>query len=135
MQQLSHVFAAPLASFRGAPGRRGAQFGNRWCEESNLTVQSQLLHYAKTTNILFTGNSLIHSYQQSFTTKDRDNDRWPGNCAQYRYGAFWYKDCSTANLNGKYLRNGIINRTGVIWEGWKNNYYSMKKVEMKIKPN
>ena len=88
------------------------------------------------TNILFTGDSLSYHNNAQFTTKDRDNDAWLSvNCAERHHEAFWYKHCAWANLNGEYLRNGAINLTGVVWYDWKNNRYSMKRVEMKIKPN
>ena len=71
-----------------------------------------------------------------FSTKDRDNDRWSsGNCAEIRHGAFWYEYRDYANLNGEYLRNGVNHITGVWWWNWKYTYYSLKRVEMKIKPN
>ena len=76
----------------------------------------------------------IHNNQQ-FTTKDQDNDVWSGNCAVTFHGAFWYRNCHRANLNGEYLRNGELNDRGVGWTLWKNNHYSMKRVELKIKPN
>ena len=42
MQQLSHAFAEPLTKSRGAPGRRGAQFGNRWYIEYSENFQGEL---------------------------------------------------------------------------------------------
>ena len=81
------------------------------------------------------GYSLNWENNLSFSTKDRDNDKWSdGHCAQQRHGAWWYNACGSS-LNGDYLRNGQINATGVTWYYWKNNYYSMKRAEMKIKPN
>ena len=76
-----------------------------------------------------------HNYQQ-FTTEDRDNDRSSShNCAQLHHGPFWHGNCARANLNGKYLRNGVVNSRGVNWYYWKSSWYSVKQVEMKIKPN
>ena len=84
-------------------------------------------------NILFTGDSLNYHNNQSFSTKDRQNVEI--NCAEEFHGAFWYShDCGDANLNGKYLGNGTNNDTGVWWYDWKR-FYSLKRVEMKIKPN
>ena len=75
----------------------------------------------------------VHN-NRKFSTMDRDNDRWSNNCAQSR-GPFWHGDCGFASLNGKYVRNGVISWKGVVWHDWKSSWYSMKRVEMKIKPN
>jgi len=46
-----------------------------------------------------------------FSTKDRDNDKWPqGNCAQRFMGGWWYKRGQSSNLNGLYLQNGGTNK-------------------------
>ena len=37
-----------------------------------------------------------------FTTKDQDNDGAESNCAFRSKGAWWYKSCHAANLNGLY---------------------------------
>ena len=99
--------------------------------KSDATVSINL--FCLITNILFTGDSLNYHNNQQFSTKDRDNDEAPSKCALLNYGAFWYKRCTDANL--KYLRNGEINRIGVAWLHWKDNWYSMKRLKMKITPN
>ena len=88
-------------------------------------------------NTFLAGDSLNYHNNQQFSTKDRDNDKWSdGQCAQDHHGAWWYRHCHISNLNGEYLRNGVLNnRRGVTWNHWKNNYYSMKQAEMKIKRN
>lgn len=40
-----------------------------------------------------------------FTTIDSDNDIALGNCAFTHGGAWWYKNCHLANLNGKFEDN------------------------------
>lgn len=40
-----------------------------------------------------------------FTTFDSDNDIALGNCALTHNGAWWYKNCHLANLNGKFKDN------------------------------
>ena len=79
------------------------------------------------------GDSLGYHRGMFFTTKDRDNDKYSGNCASSYKGAWWYNSCHFSNLNGLYL-NGKNDPKGVDWRRWKNTYYSVKKSEMKIRP-
>ena len=69
----------------------------------------------------------------AFTTRDRDNDKYSGNCAASYKGGWWYNLCHTVNLNGQYLP-GQINSRGITWNKWKGNYYSAARADMKIKP-
>ena len=69
----------------------------------------------------------------AFSTKDRDNDNNGGNCAAGGKGAWWYNSCHWSNLNGLYL-NGKISGQGMTWYYWKNAHYSVKRSEMKIRP-
>ena len=70
-----------------------------------------------------------------FTTKDKDYDTEPSkNCAQFYKGAWWYSNCHTSNLNGKYLKGpykSIAN--GVCWSSFRGFYYSLKRTEIKIR--
>jgi len=34
-----------------------------------------------------------------FSTYDRDNDNWPGNCAAEHGGAFWHNKCYQCGVN------------------------------------
>ena len=80
------------------------------------------------------GDSLNWHRGKSFSTKDRDNDKWSGgNCALRWKGAWWYNNCHHSNLNGLYL-NGKVDAKGMSWHHWKNSYYSVKRSEMKIRP-
>lgn len=47
--------------------------------------------------IAFSGSTvdeLHYSLNAKFTTFDRDNDSYSGNCANSLYGGWWYKDCT-----------------------------------------
>ncbi|XP_061395789.1 angiopoietin-1-like [Musca vetustissima] len=81
------------------------------------------------------GDSLSYSLGQKFSTKDQDNDVWNKNCAVEFTGAWWYKDCHRSNLNGSYL-NGTTTEyaKGVDWEYFRGHYYSLKFVEMILRP-
>lgn len=68
-----------------------------------------------------------------FTTKDKDNDHWPLNCGERYKGAWWYRRCTFANLNGKYLEGGQVHWTGITWYNWTSSSYSMKSSVMMLR--
>ena len=65
-----------------------------------------------------------------FTTKDRDNDKYGGNCAisgnGNNAGGWWHNSCSYIQLNHQYknLYSIVLN----------NKWYPLPFIEMKIKP-
>lgn len=77
------------------------------------------------------GDALNHQNNQAFSTKDKDNDRYDGSCAEFNKGAWWYNRCHHSNLNGLYLRNQQNNK-GIRWWQWKGNQ-TMKKASMMIR--
>jgi len=68
---------------------------------------------------------------QQFTTYDRDNDAWSGNCAVNGLGStapggWWYKDCFHINLNYNYQGpSGFM---------YFDKWYTPSFIEMKIRP-
>jgi len=83
------------------------------------------------------GDSLSYHNGMEFTTKDQDHDPYSAdNCASMYKGAWWYKTCHEANLNGLYHKGGnhASYADGVNWYKWKDYHYSAKRAEMKIKP-
>jgi len=46
-------------------------------------------------------DSLSYQNYMMFSTYDRDNDLFPGNCAADHGGGFWYKDCANCEVNSK----------------------------------
>ncbi|KAJ3603372.1 hypothetical protein NHX12_031114 [Muraenolepis orangiensis] len=94
------------------------------------------------------GNALSYSKRynhdgRSFSTADRDHDRYAtGNCAQYYGAGWWFDACLAANLNGRYYRgrySGLTN--GIYWGTWymltdgrTGERFSFKSVEMKTRP-
>ena len=87
--------------------------------------------------VFFQGDSLRYHNGWPFSTKDKDNDGWSkGNCAVEYSGAWWYKGCHSANLNGHYAYGGPIEiqGDGITWKEWRGHNYSLKQTEMKIRP-
>ncbi|CAN0178429.1 unnamed protein product [Lampetra fluviatilis] len=78
------------------------------------------------------GDSMTYHQGRPFSTVDRDNDVAITNCAISYHGAWWYKNCHRANLNGKY--GDKSHSQGVNWYHWKGHEYSVPFVEMKIRP-
>ncbi|KAI8496522.1 cell surface pattern recognition receptor signaling pathway [Branchiostoma belcheri] len=81
------------------------------------------------------GDSLASHSSKFFSTKDRDNDIAGGSCAQVYKGAWWYESCHASNLNGLYhAGHHDSHADGVNWGTWKGHDYSLKRTEMKIRP-
>ena len=106
----------------------------------NLVVPSVscLYLYGNQTNqslFICSGDSLSSHNGTMFSTIDKDNDqRSRFSCARNFKGAWWYKACHTANLNGEYLGGQHTNaRKGIIWTAWKGVKYSPKSTKMMIK--
>ncbi|KAL9989629.1 hypothetical protein ACROYT_G004196 [Oculina patagonica] len=86
------------------------------------------------------GDSMIavlqSAHDMQFTTNDDDNDLRSNNCAQVYKGAWWYRSCHSANLNGLYLNGPHSSHAdGVNWGKFRGHGYSLKRTEMKVKPN
>ena len=71
-----------------------------------------------------------------FSTKDQDYDNFNLSCAVQFKGAWWYNDCHRSNLNGRYLggRHDSF-ADGINWYTLTGYHYSLKRAEMKIRPN
>jgi len=78
---------------------------------------------------------MTYHANRPFSTKDRDNDAYGYHCAQVCKGAWWYGACHDSNLNGAYLGGPYTSSIkGIVWEYWRGDYYSLKKVTMKLRP-
>jgi hypothetical protein len=79
------------------------------------------------------GDSLTLHNKLAYSTKDRDNDVSSSrDCAEEYTGAWWYGNCYTSSLNGKYFGNQR-NPKGIVWEAFRNDL-SLKSSEMKMRP-
>ncbi|XP_004696540.1 fibrinogen-like protein 1 [Echinops telfairi] len=75
--------------------------------------------------------------RMKFSTWDKDNDNYEGNCAEEEESGWWFNRCHSANLNGLYYGGPYRAHTdnGVVWYTWHGWWYSLKSVVMKIRPN
>ncbi|XP_062593593.1 fibrinogen C domain-containing protein 1-B-like [Saccostrea cucullata] len=78
------------------------------------------------------GDSLAHHNGMKFTTKDQDNDGGVGNCAIRWHGAWWYKYCHIANLNGQYAQSTSSGYEYMVWRKWKDSE-ALKRSQMMIR--
>ncbi|CAC5395410.1 Fibrinogen-like protein A,Ryncolin-4,Ficolin-2,Ryncolin-1,Tenascin-R,Fibrinogen-like protein 1,Angiopoietin-1,Tenascin-X,Fibrinogen C domain-containing protein 1-A,Ficolin-1,Ryncolin-3,Fibrinogen C domain-containing protein 1,Ryncolin-2,Techylectin-5B,Angiopoietin-related protein 2,Microfibril-associated glycoprotein 4,Ficolin-1-A,Tenascin,Fibrinogen C domain-containing protein 1-B [Mytilus coruscus] len=72
-----------------------------------------------------------------FSTWDRDNDDSDYHCSVMKASAWWFNDCSRGNINGLYTGHAYVvgyPDRSVHWKTWQQ-FNSLKKTEMKIKPN
>uniref|UniRef100_T1P8R6 Fibrinogen n=1 Tax=Musca domestica TaxID=7370 RepID=T1P8R6_MUSDO len=84
----------------------------------------------------------IHS-GKTFSTRDRDTDKTSSkNCAASLRGAWWYYMCDVShnisNLNGFYYNLSVVPAekpaSGIVWKTFRGARYSLKFVQMKIRP-
>ena len=75
-----------------------------------------------------------------FTTRDRDNDRNPNNCASgWHRGGWWYSNCAYINPNGNYEGDVSPTDTGIFVyyiensTGSPSDTKAVKSVEMIIR--
>ena len=81
------------------------------------------------------GNSLRRHAGMAFSATDRDNDLDSWHCAQRYHGGWWFWSCLHSNLNGEYLGGEHdLSGYGVDWYHWHGHKYSLKKVDMKLRP-
>uniref|UniRef100_A0A8C4QLL7 Tenascin C n=1 Tax=Eptatretus burgeri TaxID=7764 RepID=A0A8C4QLL7_EPTBU len=77
------------------------------------------------------GDSMTYHSGRPFSAPDRDNDIAVTNCATSYKGAWWYKNCHRANLNGKFGEDN--HSQGINWYHWKGHEQSIPFVEMKMR--
>ncbi|XP_055626827.1 ficolin-1-like [Toxorhynchites rutilus septentrionalis] len=80
------------------------------------------------------GDSISGIRTNKFTTYDRDNDTWENNCAINFHGAWWYSNCHSSNLNGKYSKGNTTEyATGMVWYTFRGHHYALKSSKMMIR--
>ncbi|XP_044269833.1 fibrinogen C domain-containing protein 1-like isoform X2 [Tribolium madens] len=85
------------------------------------------------------GDDLSVSLGEKFSTKDRDQDSSPENCATLYNGAWWYNNCMACQLTGKYLKtkdSTLDEMAGRVmyWNSFRGVSYSLKQARMMVRP-
>ena len=79
-------------------------------------------------------DSMAYNNGVRFSTYDSGNTR----CAYTRQGGWWYKSCTTANLNGPHVRPNLpgVNKPKgrLVWYNGVGNHKYYTNAEMKIRP-
>ncbi|KAM5263007.1 tenascin-X [Ctenodactylus gundi] len=78
------------------------------------------------------GDSMSYHSGSVFSARDRDPNNSLISCAVSYRGAWWYRNCHYANLNGLY--GSIVDHQGVSWYHWKGFDFSVPFTEMKLRP-
>ena len=91
-------------------------------------------------------DALKRHNRKKFATFDSDNDPHPTlNCASHLFGAWWFDNCHSSHLNGKYFSGGkmaidrsdriILIHTGIHWysNGFNGPSDSLIFTEMKLR--
>ena len=61
-----------------------------------------------------------------FSTRDKDNDQWPGNCTNHISGGWWYNKCAHISPNNQYKqKNGAY---------LNSQWHSLSLTKMKMRP-
>lgn len=91
--------------------------------------------------VFFIADAMTYHNGEKFSTRDQDNDNWDKHCAQSYLGAWWYKSCHYANLNGQYgnvnyaqvsIRH-LIDKTQWLYIFPHGNFPSMSKSAKNLK--
>ncbi|XP_075909119.1 uncharacterized protein LOC142905826 isoform X2 [Petromyzon marinus] len=123
-----------LVALQDWDGRRAfAEYGSFRVESEEDNYRLRLGHFRG-----MAGDSMGLHHGKPFSTYDRDNDAFRGNCAQHQKGGWWYNACSHANLNGVWYEGGRYTgseQDGAYWTTFRGTAYSLKSIVLMIRPN
>lgn len=84
------------------------------------------------------GDGLSYHSGARFSTFDKDHDTYRYSCAKSHMSGFWFKTCLHSNPTGVYLwgsgAEGAPAHTGVFWNTFRGQTYSVKSISFKIHP-
>nr|XP_033800009.1 fibrinogen-like protein 1 isoform X2 [Geotrypetes seraphini] len=138
--QRSYILRIDLADFKG--NCRYAQYKSFTVGDEKSSYLMNCGEYSGTAGDSLSGG--FHPEEtwwashkgMKFSTFDKDNDNYEGNCAEEDKAGWWFNRCHAANLNGLYYKGPYTAMTdnGVVWYTWHGWWYSLKSVVMKIRP-
>ena len=137
LEHLYHATSVPDRRYELRIDMEDFDGEKRFALYQNFRISSEAkgyrLHAANYTGTA--GDSLEAHSGKRFSTKDEDHDNHAGSCAVTYKGAWWYDQCHSSNLNGVYLAGSHSSYAdGVNWLAWRGYHYSLKSVEMKMRP-
>lgn len=102
---------------------------------NSFIFYSNLMHIIHVFFLSNSGDSLRHSNNAYFNTKDKDNDNDKRNCAEVNKTAGWFNaGCFNTNLNGEYRKDSQNNGRELTWYHWGNTWRSLKSAKLMIRP-
>ena len=94
----------------------------------NFLFQTKFAFNVGASFLSFNGLKIHDLNGTPFSTKDKDQDNYSGNCATDNTGAWWYNSCSHMNLNGKNFGYAKNDWKSMSWIGFPQ---SGKKISLK----
>ncbi|XP_063423706.1 microfibril-associated glycoprotein 4-like [Mytilus trossulus] len=132
-QQRSYKVRFDLEDFRGQTAYAIYTSFSINNEETNYTLS--INGFSGNAGDSITSTAAADNNGMMFSTRDRDNDASAIDCVNVKGGAWWFKDCSRANINGYYGENAIRpSSLSVHWKSWLDET-PLKITIMMIKPN
>ncbi|KAL4844704.1 hypothetical protein H8958_017804 [Nasalis larvatus] len=104
----------------------------KWKEssEKELSAECYRLHLESYQGTA--GDSMSYHSGTVFSARDWDPNNLLISCAVSYRGAWWYRNCHYANLNGLY--GSTVDHQRVSWYYWKGFEFSVPFTEMKLRP-
>ncbi|XP_058120433.1 microfibril-associated glycoprotein 4-like [Anopheles ziemanni] len=113
--------------------RRG-NYGYANYDEFKIGSETELYSLKKLGTYDGTAQDSLSTYKgMKFSTKDQDNDNSENHCAIRHGGAWWYRSCTSSNLNGLYTNEPFIRSRGMFWYSFKNDERDLVLTRMMIR--
>ncbi|KFB36972.1 hypothetical protein ZHAS_00004142 [Anopheles sinensis] len=113
---------------------RQGNYGYAHYDEFEIGSESEMYSLKKLGTYDGTAQDSLSTYKgMEFSTKDKDNDNSEINCATRHAGAWWYRSCTSSNLNGLYKNEPFVRSKGMFWYNFKNDERDLALTRMMIR--